>query len=284
MGHRRSILSLRIANEDKAPPLSVLCAGFEDGHWRCKALARDILNAHLISFALPWSEAKAVDADTAADDLTRAAKEVYGTDKYLRRGEFGELILHAIVRDFFDADTAICKIYFKTARNDTVKGFDSVHVVQSRDGSLELWLGEVKFYKDLNAAIRDVVVELTAHLTPDYLRDEFTLITNKLDPNWPHQSVLRDLLHKNTSLDQIRAQIVVPVCLTYESKSVATATALDVPYVDGLQKEADAAWQYWATRYNLDVDVRLHLLLVPLHDKDDLAGHMHERLIRWQED
>ena len=35
--------------------------------------------------------------------------------------------------------TAISKVFFKDSPNDTVKGFDAVHVVESLDG-LELWL------------------------------------------------------------------------------------------------------------------------------------------------
>ncbi|MEN3029932.1 Hachiman antiphage defense system protein HamA [Chromobacterium amazonense] len=37
---------------------------------------------------------------------------------------------------------AISKIYFKDAVNNTVKGFDAVHVLATQNG-LELWLGEV---------------------------------------------------------------------------------------------------------------------------------------------
>ena len=47
------------------------------------------------------------------DRLAEAAKTVYTTEKYKKRGEFGELILHLILRDFFETVPLLSKIYFK---------------------------------------------------------------------------------------------------------------------------------------------------------------------------
>src|SRR3712207_6996007 len=59
------------------------------------------------------------------------------SEKYSKRGEFGELLLHSVIRDVFHSEPAISKIFFKDSANDTVKGFDAVHVVEV-EGSLEL--------------------------------------------------------------------------------------------------------------------------------------------------
>ena len=72
------------------------------------------------------------------------------------------------------------EIFYKDAPNDTVKGFDAVHVVEASDG-LELWLGEVKLYKDIVSAVRDVENELKQHTTISYLRSEFAAIWRKVD-------------------------------------------------------------------------------------------------------
>ena len=64
----------------------------------------------------------------------------------------------------------VSKFYFKSAANDTVKGFDAAHVVfVNPPEDLELWLGEAKLYIDVDAAIRDVCGELSTHLSDDYL-------------------------------------------------------------------------------------------------------------------
>lgn len=47
---------------------------------------------------------------------------------YLRRGEFGELILHLLLRDFHRTVPLLSKIYFKDAYGSTTHGFDAVHI------------------------------------------------------------------------------------------------------------------------------------------------------------
>jgi hypothetical protein len=83
----------------------------------------------------------------------KEAKEIYENDgeiadddeekKYLKRGEFGELILHLLLRDFHNTIPLLSKIYFKDASGSTVHGFDAVHI---QPETKTLWLGESKLY------------------------------------------------------------------------------------------------------------------------------------------
>ena len=84
-------------------------------------------------------------------------------------------------------------IYFKHSWNDTVEGFDCVHVLGADDG-LELWLGEVKLYTDAADAGPAVVAELFTRTHVSYLRGEFAAIWRKLDAESPHRGALRPLL------------------------------------------------------------------------------------------
>src|SRR5690348_3696078 len=146
---------------DPPPALTGLCAGFEREEWRAAALA-DYLMESLPEFCLTHSEFEGISGPSAVQLMRQAASRVYMTDKFKNRGEFGELLLHVVLKDIFGTLPAITKIYYKDATNDTVKGFDAVHVVPTQEG-LELWLGEVKFYADAGKAIRDVVQELEKH-------------------------------------------------------------------------------------------------------------------------
>lgn len=141
---QKPLLVCREKDEGIEPSFRVFCVGYEDSRWRAEELVRDFFNRHLTSFALNYSEWKKIDGDSAARALSRSARMVYTTDKYQRRGEFGELFLHGILRDFYDAEPAVSKIYFADGPNETAKGFDSVHVVVRSDGELDLWLGEAK--------------------------------------------------------------------------------------------------------------------------------------------
>jgi hypothetical protein len=214
------LLQVVVEDLDLTPALTSLCAGYERGEWRAAQLAEHLFE-WLPEFALSYSERQGFQDTTAVRLLKRAAQVVYASDKYQRRGEFGELLLHAVVRQHFGSEPAISKLFYKDSANDTVKGFDAVHVVPVDDGSLELWLGEVKFYEDGRAAVRDVAAELHAHTTTEFLRGEFALILNKIDEAWPFADRLKLLLDPATSLDQVFDRLRVPVLLTYDSETVA---------------------------------------------------------------
>jgi len=234
----------------------------------------------LPDFALNYTERESFTSETGVQQLRRAAHTVYATDKYGRRGEFGELLLHMVLREHFGTEPAVSKLYYKDGANETVKGFDAVHVVNSKDG-IELWLGEVKFYADLKSAIRDVTAELVAHFEEPYLRAEFGAVTNKIDPTWPHAKELRELLHPRVSLDELRPAVRVPALVTYDSGLLSAHDAHSSEYSDALASEAKEAWAAFTDRA-LPADITIHLLLVPLREKKLLVDELHKRLKTWQ--
>lgn len=261
------------------PRLRGVCAGYESGTWRAERLSRYLME-WLPEFCLSYSEHESIKGANAVSQLRAAAQTVYDTDKYDRRGEFGELLLHVLLREAVKTQPAISKIYFKDSVNNTVKGFDAIHVVDTPSG-LELWLGEVKFYKDIGQAITDVAKELKAHFEDDYLKKEFLLITNKLDPAWSGTPKLKQLLHKNTSLDDVVSAIVVPVLLTYESTTTQGYTKASAEYAQKLTDEL----QKIHTRFkkaNSVTHVRIELFLFPMVSKQDLLDQLHKRLIAAQ--
>ncbi len=194
------------------PGLTATSAGYENSQWRYKAVA-DYLFEWLPEFALKYSDLEDLSSATMMRLINKAARTVYNTPKYKTRGEFGELLLHALIREVFGSQPAISKIYYKDAANDTVKGFDAVHVVENGE-ELELWLGEAKFRKDINGAITEVVKELEIHMEHNYLREEFLLISSKIDRRWPHADKFEKLLSERNSLDTLFKCICIPVLLT----------------------------------------------------------------------
>ncbi|MFH6877526.1 HamA C-terminal domain-containing protein [Corynebacterium amycolatum] len=264
-----------------SPALTTLCAGYESGSWRARQLVDDVMGRHLVSFALSFTDRDGISDENAAWMLKKAANAIYDTNKYHNRGEFGELLLHAAVKDFFDAQPAISKIHFKDSPNDTVKGFDCVHIVECED-KVELWLGEVKFYKRLAKAIADVTFELTAHLNKGFLDREFIAITNKLDPNWPLATAVSDLLDHNRSLDEIIDHLVVPVMLTYDSAAVGEHRKVTADYTKAIEQESTQALANFNRNLSEVLPVKLHLILVPLEKKDRLVNLFHEKLGIWK--
>jgi Cap4 SAVED domain len=275
------LLTVRVRDFEVAPSLLALCAGFEAGEWRSDQLARHLFD-WLLDFAFTQSELELMDHANAAEFLARAAMMVYDTDTYAARGEFGELLLHAIVRQEFDSEPAISKVFFKDTPNATVHGFDAVHVVTGNAGELELWLGEAKFYGNPTAAMTAVAKELREHTDRDWLRTEFLAIGNKLDRTWTHAKAVRELIHRNRPIEEIFERIRIPVLVTYDSQTVAKSRQSDAAYAVAFEQEVREHWRRFARR-RLPTEVVIHLLLLPLASKQRLVDRLDHLLRAVQE-
>jgi hypothetical protein len=241
----------------------------------------DLIFSALADFTLSDKEKASMNQFNSHRRLKKAAKIVYGTEKYKSRGEYGEILLHLLLRDYFHSIPAISKMYYKDGANETVKGFDAVHIVPNQS-DLELWLGEVKFYNEINRAIRDVVQELQYHTDKDYLRNEFLFITNKIDDSWEYADKLRKLIDERTSLDTIFTRIRIPVLLTYDSDVVKNYREVHDEYKQALIEELNKNHTNFRSK-NLPTNVDIFLILVPLEHKEILINKLHNKLRIWQQ-
>jgi hypothetical protein len=277
--HPDPFLEIRVQTTNLTPNVLGVCAGYECTEWRCEQLV-----AHLIKwlpeFALSYSDYESIGGHNATEKTVEAAKALYASPNYQKRGECGELLLHVIIRQVFGSYPAISKYFFKDSRNDTVKGFDAVHVVACAD-VLELWLGEVKFYQDIDQAIAAVVAELAQHTGRNYLRSEFAAIKNKIDPLWPFAERLKKLIHPQKTLDEIFDAVVVPVLLTYDSDAVNSHTEVTAAFKLAFREEVLKHRDTFAGK-SLPATVRIELFLFPLASKAQLVKSFDERLKKWQ--
>ncbi|HRE83480.1 MAG TPA: DUF1837 domain-containing protein [Opitutaceae bacterium] len=273
-------LNVLVHDLSVAPGLTGLCVGYEREEWRSTQFATHILE-WLSEFALKHSELSDLNSGNAVQMIRDAAKRVYESKKFKNRGEFGELFLHAAIRQVFNSLPAISKIYYKTARNETVKGFDAVHVVVNAANELELWLGEAKFYNEVTRAVRDVVAELQHHTQTNYLRDEFLLIKGKIDSAWPHAKALEGFLSSKKSLDEVFSKACIAVLLTYDSDCLAKYRKSDAAYKADFEVEIRKHYAAFAGK-KLPDDISIHLFLLPLHTKAKLLKALDEQLKAWQ--
>ncbi len=166
-----------------------------------------------------------------------------------------------------------------------MKGFAAVHIVK-KDDSLELWIGEAKFYKDITAAIRKVSGGIIDHLKTDYLKSEFILIKNKIDPSCPESDLLKKLLSENISLDEIFKRACIPVLLTYESAAIQSSNKADQEYINKINKEVSNAYKEMRKKLNEEYEARfkeslpltVHVILIPLKEKQILIDTLHVKL------
>lgn len=257
------------------PGLAGVCAGFEDGEWRYDQLAEHMLE-WLPEFALNHREYQAFTGANARRRLRAAAQTIYTSSKYASRGEVGEILLHLIIRQEFSSIPAISKVFYKDAANDTVKGFDAVHVVDTSDG-LELWLGEVKLYQDIVGAVRDIVDELQQHTTIPYLRSEFAAILRKLEPTHSHYEALHKQLDTSVSMDKIFTRLCIPVLLAYNSTTVAGHSETNAVYEAAIVREFEQHYHRFA-RACLPAELKIILILFPMNTKAKLLERFDAKL------
>ena len=279
MGNPSPFLEVVVHRVDPVPGLTGFCAGYEQGQWRCSRLAGHLME-WLPNFALPRSERKKLGDHNVVAMLRRAAKAVYSEPRYKHRGEFGELLLHATLMQTFETVSAITKIYWKDSSNENAKGFDAVHV-REVNGELELWLGEAKFYSDFGGALSAVVDSLEKHSEIDFMRDEFLFVAGKLEDDLPQRERLQKLLEPNTSLDEVFSCAVFPCLMTYDSAVIREHSELSSAYREELAAELEECHKKLCEK-GYPTKLRVHLLLVPVESKHQLAAELDERLKHFQ--
>lgn len=247
--------------------------GYDQNRFRLRPLV-DVIRRVIPEFALGYYDGL-VPLTEVVEKVQEAANLVYTTETYRTRGEFGELILHLLLRDFMNTIPLVSKIRFKDARNATVHGFDAVQVTS---GQLKkLWLGESKLYKNGSDGVADLVNDLREHLKADYLRSEFDLISRKLPEEFPEIEHWRSLMDKHTRLDEIYDNIVIPLVCTYSSETVRSYTDETDEYFTQFLQECRALKEQF-DRTSIHTNIEVLLMLLPVEDKNELNAELDARL------
>jgi hypothetical protein len=258
--------------------LRVYHVGFESNKFRLTALV-EIIRKVIPEFALGFHNGASIPLTEIVERLAEAAKTVYLTDKYQKRGEFGELILHLLLRDWCDTIPLVSKIYFKDAHNVNVHGFDGIHI--TNDGTMKkLWLGESKLYKDGADGVKELAKDVLHHVNGDYLKKEFELIRRKLPDDTPDIDYWLNLMHKHKNLDEVFDSIVIPLVCTYSSSIFTDYDSACKEYFEALENECKALFDIFSSK--VDTNVELLLLLLPVPDKDKLNSELDAKLKHMQ--
>ena len=216
-----------------------------------------------------------VEVENAEKELARMP--------YRYRGEFGELLLHFLLRDFKSTIPLISKVYFKDSTGVPAHGFDAVHI--SPDEGI-LWLGESKLYKDGKLGIDSLIKDLNEHLKTDYLNEQFLIIKKNLTNNSIPQR--DEWIQKISSSGQLKdklSMINIPMLCTYEhdiySKIDSMSTDEFNEYYLSSINELKAYFDKQNT-HPLRTHCNIILLLFPIRNKDELIKKLHERLWHMQ--
>ena len=252
--------------------------GFDQNKFRLQELV-DIIRNVIPEFALGYHAGTSIPLTDLVERLKEAAETVYLTDSYKSRGEFGELILHLLLRDFHKSVPLISSIYFKDSHNVPVHGFDGVHVTTH---DKKLWLGESKLYLTGKRGATALAHDLTKHVTADYLRKEFTLLARKLPNTTPDIEYWRELMDKHKTLDQIYSGIVIPMVCTYSSSLFASHADNTAKYFSDFEADCRSVLKHFeGKRIKTNCDVIFMTLPIPC--KNELNAELDKRLKHMQQ-
>lgn len=210
---------------------------------------------------------------------------------YERKGVFGEVILHLILKEFKNTIPLISKIYFKDSFSQEAKGFDAVHV--SLDGST-LWLGETKFYKSwkqngvIKGGIDELVDDLMKHFNKDYLSEQFVIIKRGVDAQFEHpqRAIWLERLNKPILLKDVFQYIRIPLLCIYEDGVAKDyLKAMDAAIIDaGIIAHTTTVRDYYNSinTFPYRGQVQTILILMPIEAKKKLVKCMLEKIWHMQ--
>lgn len=209
------------------------------------------------------------------DDINKMGKS--------RRGEFGELILHLLLRDFKHTIPLVSKVYFKDSAGVPAHGFDAVHITPD-DGIL--WLGESKFYTDSKDGVKALIDDLLNHFTREYLNEQFIIIKKNLGNNSIPQR--DEWIEKLTQCNKLRDKINtinIPLLCTYPHDIYNLFNDLNTKEaVEYHDKNIRELKEYFDNnnKHPLKAQLNIILLLFPIRDKEELIIKLHEKLWHMQ--
>lgn len=254
--------------------------GFEENKFRLQPLV-DVLSDVIPEFAFGYHEGSSIPTTQIREKLKEAAKAVYTTEKYKGRGEFGELILHLLLRDFCNTTPLIAKIHFKDSRNKTVAGFDGVHIEVNGDIK-KLWLGQSKIYSCGRDGVLDLANDIKKCLQKDYLREEFALISKKIPQEIPEREHWIKLMNEHNTLQNVFQSICIPCACTYSSDLFKTHTEATGKFLQDFKTECYKLKEEFE-KAKIVTNVEVILLLLPVHSKDELVQRLNEKLKRMRD-
>ena len=203
-------------------------------------------------------------------------------DTKLKYGFYGEVLLDLILRVFLNTSVLAARGYFYSPiENSEAKGFDAFHLME-REGNIDLWFGEAKFYVQYKSAITPVMEKLSTSLSDGYVNRNLLAIIDERTHISTHNAQLENLLNsweENPDInlsEEIKnrgIRLIYPIFIAYQKN-------ITDQYHQSIKKCIDhIASEYM--RLNIVIpasfDYRLFFIFLPLSEVKQIK----ENVIKW---
>lgn len=254
---------------------------FEGGDWRYSKFQNFIWD-NIAETSLSYRERRSL-VDQSHSALVAAAQNLRLTDSdddIGKGSELAEIVLYGIMKRHFNALPVVPKIFYKQNAQDNAKGADSVHILLDKDGDFSLWLGEAKFYSNIeDSRLPSIVTSIFNSLQPDKLKKENAIITNlsdldDLEIGDTVRSAIKAALSPKSSLDELKPKLNVPILLLHECMITSACTQMTDEYKqEVIEFHRDRAKAYFSKMIAglggvfLYEKIKFHVILFPVPNK-----------------
>ena len=234
-----------------------------------------------------------------------------------KKGEFGELLLHTYLRDYFNTVPLLSKIFLKDTDGFTVHGFDAIHIGKdlTDESKDSLYLGESKIYFRSSgnsgaSGVKDLAKDIECHIKKDFLYREFSLVDKKQhnflplsdysDKNTISQyeeflmnkdqwiEKLRNVSQMKMSLSTLLDSVTIPLLCTYESDLFKHFSTIDGDeFKNEYEKEVQSLQKVFNNQIGkikkecgepIRTDLNIILILLPIPSKKELVTLLHKKI------
>jgi len=265
-----------------------LINNFEDGYW-CYSKFQNFIWDNISETALSFEERESL-VDKSHTTLTAAAKNLRLTDQSINEkgqgSELAEIFLYGVMKHYYNSLPVVPKIFYKQNTQDNAKGADSVHIVIENDKDFSIWFGEAKFYNNIeNKRLSNIVSSVENSLKSEKIKKENSIITNISDIDHCvkdkklNKKIKEILSSTNTSLDELKPKLHVPILLLHECSITNSCSCLTDNYKNKIINfHKDRAESYFKKQIKQLAksifkysDIKFHIILFPVPNKKNIV-------------
>lgn len=255
--------------------------GFESGEWRYSHF-NDFIFDNMCETALSEDERSKL-VNEPRSSLRKAAKNLRISEDAGQGSELAEILLYGVMRHHYKALPVVPKIFYKQNSQDNAKGADSVHIVLEEDGSFSLWYGESKFYLDLWDAMNKAIRSIKDTISDSKIRKENSIVTSMSDlkaciKDDAKSEEIKRTLSSDTSLDDMKLILHIPILLLHECKITAEHTLMSQEYLDQMVNMYQEKAQHFFEKLDKECksvscydSITFHLIPFPIPNKKEVV-------------
>lgn len=259
---------------------------FESKKWKMKNF-RNFIITNLKECALTEQEKQSL-ANNEGEILDRAISKLRINDS---SGEIGEIFLHGIMREYYNALPIIPKIFYKQNRDMEAFGFDSVHLTIENQ-ECHLWLGESKLYNSLDEAIKNAIKSLKDNLSDKTITNEARIIANsyELDNLANHHNIqtntltnFKQIINGNINIDRLKGILHVPISIIYDcdyTRSIEEITDDYKTEIEIFHKKKGNKISQKIKELSNEISyinrIKFHIIFFPIPDKKEIISKINQ--------